>query len=129
MSDYIKKEIGNESPEPLEQMVAEALMRDSNLAPDADAEWQKLSARMSKHSTPLREQEPSDRQIFMSRRWWTVLAAASVAAIVVVMLFVNNYFSPVISSEYGKCSTHLQKSLHSSNLWFLRDSYILASTS
>lgn len=100
MSDYIKKEIGNESPEPLEQMVAEALMRDSNLAPDADAEWQKLSARMSKHSTPLREQEPSDRQIFISRRWWTVVAAASVAAIVVVMLFVNDYFQVDSSAIY-----------------------------
>ncbi len=50
MSDIEMNDMGMEEQELLGQMVTQALLRDSQAAPDASSEWQKLAARMNANS-------------------------------------------------------------------------------
>lgn len=75
----------------MEQMVTEALMRDKVAAPDADAEWQKLAARMAAQPdasnaavTPCPDEEPAQR--FSLRALWTVVGSVAAIALAVVLL-------------------------------------------
>jgi len=71
----------------IEQMVTEALMRDKVVAPDADAEWKKLAARMAGNSDALNldlHEEPA--QHFSLRAMWTVVGTVAAIALVVVLL-------------------------------------------
>nr|WP_303109248.1 FecR family protein [uncultured Prevotella sp.] len=100
MFDNNIKEIGLEEQQQLAQMVAEALMRDCKQAPDADAEWQKLAARMSGCSETSDESGSSTRRFSKYRILWTVVATAAAVAIVVVMFFAKDFFRTDRSALY-----------------------------
>ncbi len=78
MSDIEMNDMGMEEQVVfLGQMVTEALLRDSQAAPDASSEWQKLAARMNANSKkPLRP-------------LWIAISAAAAIALVVVLLHVR----------------------------------------
>ena len=70
MSDKEMNDMGMEEQALLGQMVTEALLRDSQAAPDASSEWQKLAARMNANSKkPLRP------------LWIAISAAAAIALV------------------------------------------------
>lgn len=80
----------------LEQMVTEALMREKATTPNADAEWQKLVARME-------EQEPSLR--FSLRALWTVVGSVAAIALAVVLLNIKGIQEDNSSIYQAKASS------------------------
>lgn len=90
MSDTNMNDMSWEEQKRLEQMVAEALMRDKCEMPNADEEWQKVSARLSwgaKSSfseSPIVDGEPA--QHFSMRALWTVVGTVAATALIVVLL-------------------------------------------
>lgn len=72
----------------LEQMVTEALMREKVAAPDADGEWQKLSARMAVHSDAdaFSDSDEEPAQHFSLRALWTVVGSVAAIALAVFLL-------------------------------------------
>ena len=94
MSDIEMNDMGMEEQELLGQMVTEALLRDSQAAPDASSEWQKLAARMSANSEkPALSAESSISEApvrrFSLRPLWISVSAAAAIALVVVLLHVR----------------------------------------
>lgn len=67
----------------LEQMVTEALMRDKGEAPDACAEWEKMTERLG---IDARENSEGEKRDFSIRAMWTVVATVAAIALVVVLL-------------------------------------------
>ena len=94
MSDKEMNDMELEELERLDQMVTEALLRDSATAPDADSEWQKLAARMSANSeesapsaaSPAIPYQEEPEQRFSLRALWTVVGTVAAIALVVVLL-------------------------------------------
>ena len=94
MSDKEMNDMELEELERLDQMVTEALLRDSATAPDADSEWQKLVARMSANSeesapsaaSPAIPYQEEPDQRFSLRALWTVVGTVAAIALVVVLL-------------------------------------------
>lgn len=94
MSDIEMNDMGMEEQELLGQMVTEALLRDSQAAPDASSEWQKLAARMSANSdetvssavSPAIPCQEEPDQHFSLRALWTVVGTVAAIALVVVLL-------------------------------------------
>ena len=94
MSDKEMNDMELEELERLDQMVTEALLRDSATVPDADSEWQKLAARMSANSeesapsaaSPAIPYQEEPEQRFSLRALWTVVGTVAAIALVVVLL-------------------------------------------
>lgn len=90
MSDIEMNDMGMEEQALLGQMVTEALLRDSQAAPDASSEWQKLAARMNANSKkPLRP-------------LWIAISAAAAIALVVVLLHVRGIYEDKSSIYQAK---------------------------
>lgn len=94
MSDIEMNDMGMEEQELLGQMVTEALLRDSQAAPDASSEWQKLAARMSANSeksVPSVEASSKKAPVhrFSLRPLWITISAVAAIALVVVLLQVR----------------------------------------
>lgn len=88
----------------LEQMVTEALMRDKTAVPSADAEWQKLAARMAAHSESLdTAEEPAQR--FSLRALWTVVGSVAAIALAVVLLNIKGIQEDKSSVYQAKASS------------------------
>lgn len=100
MSDNRINEIEQEEQGRLEQMVAEALLRDCNQAPDADAEWQKLAARMSVNVDSVAEEETSARRFPLHRTLWIAVGAAAAVALVAVLFLGKDFFHTNRSAIY-----------------------------
>lgn len=67
----------------LEQMVTEALMRDKQKAPDADAAWGKMAERLD---IKAHENAAEEKHDFSIRAMWAVVATVAAIALVVVLL-------------------------------------------
>ena len=103
MSDITRNDIEQEEQMLLDQMVTEALLRDSKAAPDAKSEWERLAARMAANSStsasvensypvetsaqavPMAESEEASRR-FSLRALWTVVGTVAAIGLVVVLL-------------------------------------------
>ncbi len=86
-----KEEMSLEEQEFFGQLVAEALMREKMVAPDADDEWKRMQERLSGACTPssdTREEDAgeAEERKFSLRAMWTVVGTVAAIALVVVLL-------------------------------------------
>ena len=89
MSDKKLNNIDHADQNLLEQMVAEALMRDKMETPDVDMEWKRLAARMTAPSAEVKTTSRNEQlkvRFFSIRTLWMTIASVAAIAFIIFLI-------------------------------------------